>query len=413
MTEFWVPDAWAFGFGFLPAAPAPKNNDYADHKDIGSFMGGAGTSQGGVRQRVWADAAEPPQQSGVRQRVWDDGVGSQDPTRARPAMPRTGGGDGIPRHLHNRGSAPGGRGSPRAAGPQRPKFIGAPPHAARPRQRQAPLGPAQAYNAQHSWDNRAVSSADATSRPQPPSATAPRNGQPASFSACPVQQRPQQQQRGRPLPSQGVGSNSTNVDIMVAATDPVPTENPQLSLAAANTAPEAEVPAATASAATPQPPPAAANTAPGAADPAAPASAASPVDLAASPATAPAALAERSLDDMFGSTLVVLTKAELKIESERAVHTKLDGRSRVILNDADDDSDYDEANVELYTDLRDVMVVKDQETGFGFVVKGNAPVSFSSIDKGCAAEVAGLRANDVVVAINGASGPYAVNACWV
>lgn len=137
------------------------------------------------------------------------------------------------------------------------------------------------------------------------------------------------------------------------------------------------------------------------------------MDLAASPATAPAALAERSLDDMFGSTLVVLTKAELKIESERAVHTKLDGRSRVILNDADDDSDYDEANVELYTDLRDVMVVKDQETGFGFVVKGNAPVSFSSIDKGCAAEVAGLRANDVVVAINGASGPYAVNACWV
>ena len=167
---------------------------------------------------------------------------------------------------------------------------------------------------------------------------------------------------------------------MAAAADHVPAENPPLPPAAVDVTADVTLEAAVSVVAAP---------------------AAAGADAPAPSAPVPASTRTFDLDDMFGSTPILLTKAERKIESERAVHTKLDRRSRVILNDADDDSDYDEANVELYTDLRDVTVVKDPESGFGFVVKGNAPVAFLSIDKGCAAEVAGLCASDVVVAING------------
>jgi len=55
---------------------------------------------------------------------------------------------------------------------------------------------------------------------------------------------------------------------------------------------------------------------------------------------------------------------------------------------------------DLHKGLRRVVCRKGPD-GFGFVIKGDAPVLISTIDQGGAADLAGLRTNDVIVEFNG------------
>ena len=47
------------------------------------------------------------------------------------------------------------------------------------------------------------------------------------------------------------------------------------------------------------------------------------------------------------------------------------------------------------------LVGRKGADGFGFVIKGDAPVLISTIERGGAADLAGLKANDVIVEFNG------------
>ncbi|EGD77151.1 TK protein kinase [Salpingoeca rosetta] len=68
-------------------------------------------------------------------------------------------------------------------------------------------------------------------------------------------------------------------------------------------------------------------------------------------------------------------------------------------DDASPSSDGD-GTVEFTTNVRCVSLQRGPD-GFGFVIKGNAPVTVTALDEGSAAEVAGLHVGDVFIALNG------------